>query len=289
MILSHATHILITGANGQLGNECRVLSSQYPQHIFSFVSRDQLSIDDKRSVEKYFTENRVDVCINCAAYTAVDRAESDEANAYAINADAVANLAGMCKQYSSSFVHISTDYVFDGANKDGYKETDVTHPLNVYGASKLAGEQAALTVNPDAIILRTSWVYSSFGNNFVKTMMRLMQEKPQIRVVADQIGRPTYAADLAAAIFDIVLREQKVSPGIYHFANEGIISWYDFATEIKRIGGYSCEIIPIPSAEYPVPAQRPSFSILSTDKIESIGIGLQSWKESLQKCMRLLQ
>ncbi len=248
-----------------------------------------MPITDKASIEKFFAENRVDICINCAAYTAVDRAETDEANAYAINADAAASLAGICKQYSSSFVHISTDYVFDGTNREGYKESDATHPLNVYGASKLAGERAVLAIHSEAIILRTSWVYSSFGNNFVKTMMRLMQEKPQIRVVADQIGKPTYAADLAAAIFDMVLREQKVSPGIYHFANEGVISWYDFAIEIKKIGGYSCEIIPISSAEYPVPAQRPHFSILSTEKIESIGIAMAPWKDSLQKCMRLLQ
>ncbi len=288
--MTNSKHILITGSNGQLGNECRVLSLNYPQYTYTFVSRDELPIDDFDAVKKIFSCTQFDYCINCAAYTAVDQAEVEQSLAFKMNAEAVENLAGLCKQYSVQFIHISTDYVFDGENALGYNELDATSPLNVYGASKLAGEKAALAINPSSIIIRTSWVYSSFGKNFVKTMMRLMREKEQISVVADQIGRPTYAADLADAIFNIISKHNQIIPGIYHFANEGIISWFEFAQEIKLIRANNCQIMPIKSIEYPVPAKRPHYSILSTNKIEStFGIHMSHWKDSLRRCMQLIQ
>jgi len=282
--------ILITGSNGQLGNECRVLSETYPNYNFLFVSKQDLSIDNITAVEDLFSNNNIDYCINCAAFTAVDLAETEIEKAYNINATAVGNLAKCCQKYNARLIHISTDYVFNGEKKIGYLETDTTGPINVYGASKLEGEKIAFTENPASIIIRTSWVYSSFGKNFVKTMMRLMQEKTEINVVSDQIGRPTYAYDLAKVIFDIIEKEDKVKPGIYHYANEGIISWYEFAHEIKNIGNYSCKINPISSAAYIVPAKRPHYSILNTDKIVlNFGIKIPNWKESLLKCMSLLK
>ena len=288
--MTNSKHILITGSNGQLGNECRILSLNYSQYTYTFVSKDELPIDDFDAVKKAFTSTQFDYCINCAAYTAVDQAEVNQSAAFSINASAVENLADLCKQYSVQLIHISTDYVFDGENNIGYNEMDTTNPLNVYGASKLAGEKAALAINPSSIIIRTSWVYSSFGKNFVKTMMRLMREKEEISVVADQIGRPTYAADLAAAIFVIISKNREIIPGIYHYANEGIISWFEFAQEIKEIGSYPCRVNPIKSIEYPVPAKRPHYSILSTNKIEStFGIHMSYWKDSLRRCMQLIQ
>lgn len=282
--------ILITGSNGQLGNECRVLSETYPKYNFLFVSKQDLSIDNITAVEDLFSNNNIDYCINCAAFTAVDLAETEIETAYNINATAVGNLAKCCQKYNARLIHISTDYVFNGEKKIGYLETDTTGPINVYGASKLEGEKIALTENPASIIIRTSWVYSSFGKNFVKTMMRLMQEKTEINVVSDQIGKPTYAHDLAKVIFDIIEKEEKVIPGIYHYANEGIISWYEFAQEIKNIANYSCKINPISSASYIVPAKRPHYSILNTDKIVlNFGIKIPEWKDSLQKCMSLLK
>lgn len=287
--MSGQKNILVTGSNGQLGSEFRVLSQSFPQYNFTFLTKDDLDIDQFEKVNQYFVDHSIDFCINCAAYTKVDAAEKEHELAFKINADAVKHLAACCKLYKVQFIHISTDYVFDGANSQGYQEVDATAPLNVYGQSKLAGEQAALTANPQSIIIRTSWVYSAFGNNFVKTMIRLMTEKQSINVVNDQIGRPTYAADLAMAIMEIITKSQLILPGIYHYANEGVISWYEFATEIKRLGGFSCVISPIPSLDYPVPAQRPKFSILNTNKITStFHLTIPNWKNSLQKCMQLL-
>lgn len=281
--------ILVTGSNGQLGSECRKLSSSFPDNEFIFVSRQELPIDDIDAVSDFFSSNKIDFCINCAAYTAVDKAESDKEMAFNINAQAVEHLAKCCHQNNVQFIHISTDYVFDGKNNVGYIESDATGPLNVYGESKLAGEIAAMKVNPNVIIIRTSWVYSAYGNNFVKTMMRLMKERDSINVVNDQIGKPTYAADLAGAIFYIIFSGETIMPGIYHYANDGIISWYDFACEIKRIGGYDCIINPIPSSAYPVPAKRPDFSILNTAKITSTyGMTIPQWDDSLRQCMSLL-
>ena len=281
--------ILVTGSNGQLGSECRKLSSSFPNKQFIFVSREELPIDDADAVSNFFSSNKIDFCINCAAFTAVDKAEVDKETAFTINAKAVEHLARCCHQHNVQFIHISTDYVFDGKNNNGYVESDTTGPLNVYGESKLAGEIAAMEVNPNAIIIRTSWVYSAYGNNFVKTMMRLMKERDSINVVNDQIGKPTYAADLAGAIFHIIFSGDHIVPGIFHYANHGVISWYEFASEIKRIGEYDCVVNPIPSSAYPVPAKRPDFSILITDKITSTyGITIPQWDDSLRQCMSLL-
>ncbi len=280
---------MVTGANGQLGMECRELSKMASDAEFIFVSRAELPIDDPATVSTFFSNHGIDYCINCAAYTAVDKAETEIDQAFSINADAVAHLAKCCFENNVVFIHISTDYVFDGKNSKGYIETDTTGPLNVYGKSKLAGEIAAMKANPQSIIIRTSWVYSSFGNNFVKTMMRLMKERESINVVNDQIGKPTYAADLAAVVFRIVFSDSGIAPGIYHFANEGTISWYEFACEIKRVGGFSCAVHPIPSSAYPVPAKRPDFSILNTDKITTaLSLSIPKWDDSLRQCMSLL-
>ena len=281
--------ILVTGANGQLGMEFRELSKVITNAEFIFVSRAEFPIDDQATVSTFFSKHKIDYCINCAAYTAVDKAESEIDQAFSINANAVAHLAKCCAENNAVFIHISTDYVFDGKNNEGYFETDTTGPLNVYGKSKLAGELAALEANPQSIIIRTSWVYSSFGNNFVKTMIRLMKERESINVVNDQIGKPTYAADLAAVIVRIIFLENGIAPGIYHFANDGIISWHEFACEIKKIGGFSCVVNPIPSSAYPVPAKRPDFSILNTDKITTaLDLAIPKWDDSLRQCMSLL-
>ncbi len=284
-------NILVTGANGQLGNECRVLANAHPEYHFVFVDREDFSIADKSAVDTLFNSHQFDACINCAAYTAVDLAEKEKEAAYQTNAEAVGYLADACKQHNALFIHISTDYVFDGSNANGYDVDDATGPLNVYGESKLAGEILALEKNTDSIVIRTAWVYSSFGNNFVKTMMRLMKERESIGVVDDQIGSPTYAADLAKTIFTILSVEQKIPGGIYHYSNEGVISWYDFALAINEIGGYaSCKVNPISSSSYPVPAKRPQYSILKKDKIKAaLGITIPHWRESLEKCMQLLQ
>jgi len=282
--------ILVTGANGQLGNECRTLAESIANAEFVFTDVAELSITDSSAVEEIFSKNKFDYCINAAAYTAVDLAETETALAQLINATAVGYLADACKKSNCKFIHISTDYVFDGTKENGYDVDDATSPINVYGATKLEGEKLALSLNPETIVIRTSWVYSFHGKNFVKTMMKLMQERESLNVVADQIGKPTYAADLASAIFQIIFSEKEFVAGMYHFANQGVISWFDFAVAIKEIGGYNCNVYPIASSEYPVPAKRPNYSILNTNKIEhTFNIEIPYWKDSLQKCMELLR
>ena len=287
--MSKVKNILVTGANGQLGNECKVLASQHIQARFVFTDVEELSITDEAAINKIFSENKFDYCINAAAYTAVDNAEKDETLARAINATAVGYLALACEKYNCRLIHISTDYVFDGEKQHGYDEDNATDPINVYGATKLEGEILALELCSNSIVIRTSWVYSYFGKNFVKTMMKLMQEREEISVVNDQIGKPTYAADLAATIFKIIFENENPQSGVYHFSNEGIISWYDFAVAIKEIGNYTCKVNPILSSAYPVPAKRPHFSILNTTKIKNtFSVQIPDWRESLQKCMVLL-
>ena len=284
-------NILVTGANGQLGKEMQVIAAVYPACHFLFVTKEQLSIDDIDAVKGYFNANKIDVCVNCAAYTAVDKAETETAKAFLINADAVGNLAAVCAAQHALFIHISTDYVFDGTAITPYKEDHPVNPVNAYGASKLKGEELALQNNPDAVIIRTSWVYSSFGNNFVKTMLRLMSEKESINVVADQVGCPTYAADLAAAIMKIIDQffEDKINAGIYNFSNQGIINWHQFAVAIKELSGSNCIVNPIPAAQYPTPAKRPNYSVLDTAKIQqTFNVTIPEWKDSLQKCLKLL-
>ena len=282
--------ILVTGANGQLGNECKELAATLPNAKFVFTDVEELSITDASAIETIFANNHFDFCINAAAYTAVDQAENDQEKAMLINAVAVGYLAAACKKYHCRFIHVSTDYVFDGENESGYNEDDATGPINIYGLTKLEGEKAALQNDATSVVIRTSWVYSYFGKNFVKTMMKLMQDRPEINVVADQIGKPTYAADLAAAIFSIIEKSDAVPGGMYHFSNQGVISWHEFAQAIQQIGGYNCVVNPIPSSAYPVPAKRPHYSILNTHKIETIvGITPPFWKDSLEKCMQMLQ
>jgi len=288
--LKNNTHaVLVTGANGQLGNELKVIASRYPAYHFLFVSHKELAIDDFAAVTGFFTENPVSYCINCAAYTAVDKAEADAGSAFRINADAVANLARVCNEQDVQLIHISTDYVFDGNTDQPYKETDPASPLGIYGASKHKGETGALQNDPSSIIIRTSWLYSSFGNNFVKTMLRLMKERESINVVNDQFGCPTYAADLADAVIKII--SSGISkPGIYHYCNEGITSWYEFALAIKELTNSACAVNPITTSAYPTAAKRPAYSVLDTSKIKAtFDISIPGWKDSLKTCIGLLK
>ncbi|MGN6533188.1 MAG: dTDP-4-dehydrorhamnose reductase [Ginsengibacter sp.] len=285
------SNILITGANGQLGNEIRVLSSHFPNYQFLFTTRDQLPLEDLNLLEAFFRKNKVDYCINCAAYTAVDKAESEKEKAFLINAEAVGNLAEICNLHQTRLIHISTDYVYDGSVHMPLKEENKTGPLNTYGKSKLKGEELALQKNPSAIIIRTSWVYSSFGNNFVKTMLRLFREKSEINVINDQYGSPTYAADLAEVIMKFIERaeEDKVFSGIVNYSNSGVTTWYEFAQEIKSLVNSNCKINPIPTSSYPTPAKRPLYSVLDTSKIKDLlQVEIQGWKESLKKCIGIL-
>ena len=282
--------ILVTGGNGQLGKELHELSPAYSQFEFFFLTREDMPIDRFELVRNYFNTLKPAYCVNCAAYTAVDKAESEKDLAFQINGEAVGVLAAVCKEHNTKFIHLSTDYVFNGEGTYPYTENFPTDPINVYGASKLDGENEAGQLNPGSIIIRTSWVYSSFGKNFVKTMMRLMDEKDEVKVVNDQIGSPTYAADIAETILSIIANDQSQTsawkPGIYNFTNEGILSWYDFALAIKEITGSPCDIRPVPTSEYPTPAKRPAYSVLDKTKIqENFGIQLKDWKKSLAICI----
>ena len=282
--------ILVTGANGQLGSEMQVITIAYPNYNFLFVTKEKLAIDDEEAVKQYFLNHKIDYCVNCAAYTAVDKAETEVENALLINGTAVGNLAAICKLNNTQFIHVSTDYVFDGTATVPYKEDNAVSPVNSYGATKLKGEELALQNDPESIIIRTSWVYSSFGNNFVKTMLRLMKDKEQISVVSDQVGCPTYAADLASVIMQIIVSENSAAhAGIYNYSNAGVINWHQFAVAIKELSGSKCSVNPIPSSQYPTPAKRPSYSVLDTTKIqENFNILIPEWKDSLQKCLVLL-
>ena len=282
--------ILVTGANGQLGKELREFSSLHTGLEFVFLSREDLPIHQFELVRKYFNALKPAYCINCAAYTAVDKAESEKDLAFLINGEAVGVLAAICKEHNTKFIHISTDYVFNGEAASPYTESFPTDPINVYGASKLEGEKQAMELNPDSIIIRTSWLYSSLGKNFVKTMMKLMSEKDKIKVVNDQLGSPTNAADLAEIIFNIIglchLQIYDWTPGIYNFSNEGIISWYDFAKAIKEFTNSPCDVKPISTKEYPTPAKRPAYSGLDKTKIQkTFGIKLKGWEASLKTCI----
>lgn len=281
--------ILVTGANGQLGQSLQKLSQKEKDFQFLFTDSETLDITNKEEVLNFFWQNEPDVCINAAAYTAVDLAETDTEKAFLVNADGTENLALACAEYNAQFIHVSTDYVFDGTNNLEYTEEDFTNPLGVYGASKLAGEELALEANPCIIILRTSWVYSEFGKNFVKTMLSLFATKEELNVVADQYGQPTNATDLAEAILTIVKTEKK-TPGIFNFSNEGKISWYDFAQKIAELSGSKIKINPIVTSQYPTPAKRPQNSTLDLSKIKSTyHINIKPWEESLAKTIQLLK
>jgi dTDP-4-dehydrorhamnose reductase len=282
-------NILVTGSNGQVGSEIRALHADYPYNFF-FTDRSTIDITDAAAVEKFIEANNINTIINCAAYTAVDKAESDEANADAINHLAVKNLALVCKAKNIKLIHISTDYVFDGKNYKPYTEEDTANPNGVYGKTKLDGEKALLHVAPaNSLIIRTSWVYSSFGANFVKTMLRLGREKEQLGVIYDQVGTPTYARDLAHAILEILPNIKNEKPEIYHYSNEGVLSWYDFAKEIMRMAKLPCRVNPIETKEYPTPATRPHYSLLNKSKIKKdFGITIPYWKDSLDACLKTL-
>lgn len=283
-------NVLVTGAGGQLGSELRDLVSAYPGFTFHFFDRAALPLDDAALVEEAFDRVRPQVCINAAAYTAVDKAESEREQAYAANAIAVGQMAALCKRHGALLIHVSTDYVFDGQGTHPYRETDPVDPLGVYGASKLEGERLALAAHDRVVIVRTSWVYSYYGKNFIKTMLRLLREKESIGVVADQVGRPTYAADLAAALLDVAGAYEVGSDarfhGIYHYADKGAISWFDLASAVKEIIGAPCVIRPLTTAEYPTPAKRPAYSVLDTHRIETtFGLAIPDWKDSLRRCL----
>jgi dTDP-4-dehydrorhamnose reductase len=280
--------ILVTGSNGQLGKALQHLAPSYPQFEFIFLSKEDLPIHHFEMVRHYFNTYQPQYLINCAAYTAVDRAELEKDRAFHINGEAVGVLAAVCKEHHCKFIHISTDYVFDGTATTPYKEDAPTNPQSVYGASKLEGEKQALQFNPDTIIIRTSWVYSEFGKNFVRTIVKLMKEKEAINVVNDQFGSPTYAADLAETILQIISLPEWQA-GIYNYSNDGIIGWYDFAMAIKELTGSNCNINPIPTSQYPTPAKRPLYSILDKTKVQNtFGIQLKDWKESLAACLTTL-
>ncbi|MDX6190111.1 dTDP-4-dehydrorhamnose reductase [Flavobacterium sp. Fl-318] len=279
--------ILVSGANGQLGSELNLLSENYNQFEWFFADRTHLTLDNLSVLENQLGLVNPDIIINCGAYTAVDKAESEQELADTINHLAVGVLAKWSLKNDAKLVHISTDYVFDGTSSIALTEDASTDPINIYGATKLAGEHLCLQNNPQAIILRTSWVYSSFGNNFVKTMSRLMKERETLSVVNDQIGSPTYAADLAEAILTIITHSDWKA-GIYNFSNEGEISWYEFALAIKEIGGYTCEVSGIPSSSYPTPAKRPAYSLLDKSKIKKeFQVKVPNYKESLKVMMSL--
>ncbi|QFR48650.1 dTDP-4-dehydrorhamnose reductase [Sulfurimonas lithotrophica] len=282
-------NILVTGANGQLGSEIRELSSDYENNCF-FTDRNELDISNLEAVKNYVDKNSIDVIINCAAYTAVDKAEDDESNADAVNNVAVKYLSQVSKDRNIKLIHISTDYVYDGKNYKPYTEDDIVNPNSVYGKTKLAGEKAMQDINPsNSIIIRTSWVYSSFGANFVKTMLRLGKEKEQLGVIFDQVGTPTYAKDLAKAILEIIPNISNEKVEIYNYSNEGVLSWYDFAKEIMRMAKLDCKINPIETKEYPTPATRPHFSLLNKSKIkQTFNITIPYWKDSLDECLKIM-
>ncbi|TRX34822.1 dTDP-4-dehydrorhamnose reductase [Flavobacterium sp. ZT3R18] len=280
--------ILVTGAKGQLGSELNVLSKNYSQFEWVFADRTELDLCDLDNLATKLANINPQFIVNCAAHTAVDRAESEFELTDVLNHQAVSIMAKWSEINDCKLIHISTDYVFDGTAATPLDESAPTNPINVYGVTKLAGEKACMEANPSAIIIRTSWVYSSFGANFVKTMSRLMQERDSLNVVNDQIGSPTYAADLAQAIMTIMTHNHWQA-GIYHFSNEGEISWYEFAVAIKEIGGFDCAISGIPSSAYPTPAQRPQYSLLDKTKIATtFGVVVPDYKESLIRCMGLL-
>ncbi|MEA1892435.1 MAG: dTDP-4-dehydrorhamnose reductase [Campylobacterota bacterium] len=286
-------NILVTGSNGQLGSEIKELVEKIPSQAeddrshFFFTDRGSLDISSEEDIKNFIQTNNINTIINCAAYTAVDKAEEDEVNADLINHLAVKKLAQIAKEKNIELIHVSTDYVFDGTSHRPYVENDATSPNSVYGKTKLDGENAMITINPsNSLIIRTSWVYSSFGNNFVKTMLRLGKERDSLGVIFDQVGTPTYARDLAKAILDILpnIKNEKVE--IYNYSNEGVLSWYDFAKEIMKMAKLDCQINPIETKEYPTPATRPHYSLLNKSKIkEEFDIIIPYWKDSLDECL----
>ena len=281
--------ILVTGSNGQLGSEMVALQTQETHHQWFNFDRDELDITDKNAVEQFVVNNKIDGIINCAAYTNVDKSEEDVALCYKVNRDAPQYLAQAIEKVGGFIIHISTDYVFDGTNNIPYTEQDKPNPVTIYGKSKIEGEQYVCESCKQHIIIRTAWVYSSYGKNFVKTMIKLGEEKPSLGVIFDQIGSPTYARDLAKTIITIV--NQGIIPGIYNFSNEGVVSWYDFTKNIHQLANItSCKVAPIHTADYPTLAKRPHFSVLDKTKIKNTyNIEIPYWRDSLEECIQLLE
>lgn len=288
--MSEKCTIWVTGANGQLGREMRTVLTAEKTFRSLFTDVQELDITDAVAVEKYMAAENIDFIVNCAAYTQVEQAEENESLCRKINAEAVGNLAEAAIRHGAKIVQISTDYVFDGMGHKPYGETDIPAPASVYGRTKLEGERLLLSVAPDsAAVIRTSWLYSPYGNNFVKTMIRLGQERELLKVVSDQVGTPTYAADLAFAIL-VLLKTPVFVPGIYHFSNEGVCSWYDFTRSIHRLAGIDCKVLPIGSSEYPARVCRPFYSVLNKKKIkETYTIEIPHWEDSLARCIEILK
>ena len=282
------TKILITGGDGQLGSAIQAAAKNFPSFSLTYTDIADFDITNAQSVDDYLAKEDFDYLVNCAAYTAVDKAEEDKSLAYLINEQGPKNLALACEKYNCRLIHISTDYVFDGKSYLPYKESMETNPPSVYGQSKLAGEKAIIEHYDSSIIIRTSWLYSEFGNNFFKTMLKFGAERKELRVIFDQIGTPTYAGDLASTILKIIEINKKLTTNeIYHFSNEGVISWYDFAKEIMELAHLSCNIVPIESFEYPLPAPRPHYSVLNKSKIKTaFNLTIPYWKDSLKLALK---
>lgn len=280
--------ILVTGANGQLGSEIHERVAQFSDWEFVFCDVKNLDITNLKAVEEFVDQNKITTIINCAAYTAVDVAETNSELCEAVNVVGAKNLATVAAAEKIQLIHTSTDFVFDGKNHLPYKETDVPNPISVYGSTKYQGEQEVLQVHPSAIILRTAWLYSQYGGNFVKTMQRLGKDREQLNVIFDQVGTPTWAGDLAAAILEILsqLENGSTQKGLYHYSNEGVASWYDFAVEIMALSKIECKVLPIETKEYPTPAPRPAYSVLNKAKIKTdFKLEIPHWKVSLKKCI----
>lgn len=274
--------VLVTGGSGQLGQALQSVAAKYSEIEFHFASSAEANITNKKNLRAIFTKIKPAYCINAAAYTAVDKAESDAENAYAINVDGAKKLAEICSDFNTTLIHVSTDFVFDGNKNEPYTETDATNPEGVYGKTKRQGEEAIEAAWQKHFIIRTSWLYSEFGNNFMKTMLRLSQDRSSLNVVSDQIGTPTYATDLAEALIAII-QSGKEMYGMYHYSNEGVASWYDFAKEIFDLNHVKIDLSPIPTEAYPTPAKRPKYSVLDKTKIkDTFGIQIKNWKDSLK-------
>lgn len=283
-------NILVTGSQGQLGNEFQFLAPEFSDFKFFFTDKPELDITQTEKLEKYIKSNKISCIINCAAYTAVDQAESDKTNASLLNATAIKNMAEIASANDALLIHFSTDYVFDGKNFKPYTENDTAAPKTIYGKTKLDGEIEVIFNAKRALIFRTSWLYSSFGNNFVKTILENSRKKKSLDVVYDQIGTPTYARDLARAVLTIIPKvSPKIRTEIYNYSNEGVSSWYDFAREIVSIAGIDCKINPILTKDFPTPAQRPPFSLLNKSKVKKdFGIEIPYWKDSLAECLKVI-
>jgi len=281
--------IAVTGSNGQLGKEFARIAGNHPRFQFTFLTREEFPLDDNKKIGTWLNRNPVDIFIHCAAYTAVDKAESEKEKVFRINTTASGQIATQLTKNKTRLIYISTDYVFDGTSAIPLKETAITNPVNIYGASKLEGERLVLQNNPSSQVVRTSWLYSSFGKNFVKTMIHLMNERDSIRVVDDQKGSPTYAGDLAGALMQM-LESGHFIPGIFHYSNEGETTWYKFAEEIKKLTESKCQILPIPTSDYPTLAKRPAYSLMDKSKIKKdYGLQIPAWQTSLAYCIELLK